>query len=97
MDTTSNIKNRATIFKKNTNSSIKSLESELQYSNQIMMEGDSTNASEIGDVQDRFITFQSAQKIKNKRLEDKNKDLLKRINELEQKINEIQAKLPQDK
>ncbi len=96
-DTTSNIKNRATIFKKNTNSSIKSLESELQYSNQIMMEGDSTNASEIGDVQDRFITFQSAQKIKNKRLEDKNKDLLKRINELEQKINEIQAKLPQDK
>ena len=84
------------MFKKNTNSTIKSLESDIQYSNQIMMEQDSINNSEIGDVQDRFITFQSAQKIKNKKLENKNKDLLTRLNELEQKINEIQAKLPKE-
>ena len=95
-DTTLKIKNRANIFKKNTNSAIKGLESELIYSNQIMIEQDSSNSSEISDLQDRFITFQSAQKIKNRKLENKDSDYLSRLNELEQKINALEARLPKE-
>ena len=39
-DTTLKIKNRASMFKKNTNSSIRGLESDIIYSNQLMMEQD---------------------------------------------------------
>ena len=95
-DTTIKIKNRASMFKKNTNSSIRGLESDIIYSNQLMMEQDSTNASEISDLQDRFITFQSAQKIKNKKLENKDSDYLKRLNELEQKINDLESRVPKE-
>ena len=95
-DTTLKIKNRASMFKKNTNSSIRGLESDIIYSNQLMMEQDSTNASEISDLQDRFITFQSAQKIKNKKLENKDSDYLKRLNELEQKINDLESRVPKE-
>jgi len=95
-DTTKQIKNRASIFKKNTKSNLKSIESDIQYSNQLMMEQDSINNSEIGDLQDRFVTFQSAQKIKNRKLENKDKDYLTRLNELEQKINALEARLPKE-
>ncbi len=95
-DTTLKIKSRASMFKKNTNSAIKGLESDIIYSNQIMIEQDSVNASEISDLQDRFITFQSAQKIKNRKLENKDSDYLDRLNELEQKINALEARLPKE-
>jgi len=95
-DTTLKIKNRASLFKRNTNSQIKGLESELVYSQQMMNEQDSVNASEVGDLQDRFITFQSAQKIKNKKLENKDSDYLDRLNELEKKINELESRLPKE-
>jgi len=95
-DTTLKIKNRASLFKRNTNSQIKGLESELVYSQQMMNEQDSINASEVGDLQDRFITFQSAQKIKNRKLENKDSDYLNRLNELEKKINELESRLPKE-
>ena len=95
-DTTLRIKNRASLFKRNTNSQIKGLESELVYSQQMMNEQDSVNASEVSDLQDRFITFQSAQKIKNKKLENKDSDYLDRLNELEKKINELESRLPKE-
>ena len=95
-DTTVKIKNRASLFKKNTNSQIKGLESDLLYSQQVMNEQDSINASEVSDLQDRFITFQSAQKIKNRKLENKDKDYLQRINELENKISELERRLPKE-
>ena len=95
-DTTLKIKNRAGLFKRNTNLQIKGLESELVYSQQMMNEQDSINASEVSDLQDRFITFQSAQKIKNRRLADKDSDYLDRINELEKKINELESRLPKE-
>ena len=92
-DTTLKIKNRASLFKKNTNSLIKGLESDLIYSQQLMNEQDSINASEVSDLQDRFVTFQSAQKIKNKKLENKDKDYLGRLNEIESRLNEIESRL----
>ena len=95
-DTTLKIKNRASLFKRNTNSQIKGLESELVYSQQMMNEQDSVNASEVSDLQDRFITFQSAQKIKNRKLENKDSDYLDRLNELEKKINELESRLPKE-
>ena len=95
-DTTLRIKNRASLFKRNTNSQIKGLESELVYSQQMMNEQDSVNASEVSDLQDRFITFQSAQKIKNRKLENKDSDYLDRLNELEKKINELESRLPKE-
>ena len=95
-DTTLKIKNRAGLFKRNTNLQIKGLESELVYSQQMMNEQDSINASEVGDLQDRFITFQSAQKIKNRRFADKDSDYLDRINELEKKINQLESRLPKE-
>ena len=95
-DTTLKIKNRASLFKRNTNSQIKGLESELSYSQQMMNEQDSINASEVSDLQDRFITFQSAQKIKNRKLENKDSDYLDRLNELEKKINELESRLPKE-
>ena len=95
-DTTLKIKNRASLFKRNTNSQINGLESELVYSQQMMNEQDSINASEVGDLQDRFITFQSAQKIKNRKLENKDSDYLDRLNELEKKINELESRLPKE-
>jgi len=95
-DTTLKIKNRASLFKRNTNSQIKGLESELVYSQQMMNEQDSINASEVSDLQDRLITFQSAQKIKNKKLENKDSDYLDRLNELEKKINELESRLPKE-
>ena len=95
-DTTLKIKNRASLFKKNTNSLIKGLESDLIYSQQLMNEQDSINASEVSDLQDRFVTFQSAQKIKNKKLENKDKDYLGRLNEIESRLNEIASRLPKE-
>ena len=95
-DTTLKIKNRASLFKRNTKSQIKGLESELSYSQQMMNEQDSINASEVSDLQDRFITFQSAQKIKNRKLENKDSDYLDRLNELEKKINELESRLPKE-
>ena len=95
-DTTVKIKNRATLFKKNANSQMRNLESDLLYSQQIMNEQDSVNASELGDLQDRFITFQSAQKIKNNRLENKDADYLERLNELEKKLKDLESRLPKE-
>ena len=74
-DSSRKIKNRAELFKKNTNLKIDSLESELAYYRQMMFERDSINTSDVRDLQDRFITFQSAQKIKNKRLDNKINEL----------------------
>ena len=70
-DSTIKIKNRANLFKKNTNLKIEGLESELAFYRQIMFERDSINTSDVRDLQDRFFTFQSAQKIKNKKLDNK--------------------------
>ena len=61
-----------------------------------MNEQDSINASEVSDLQDRFVTFQSAQKIKNKKLENKDKDFLGRLNEIESRLNEIESRLPKE-
>ena len=95
-DTTLKIKNRASLFKRNTNSQMKGLESDLVYSQQIMNEQDSTNASDVDDLKDIFFTFQSAQKIKNNKLENTNSDYLDRLNELENKINALEARLPKE-
>ena len=95
-DTTLKIKNRASLFKKNTNSQIKGLESDLVYSQQMMNEQDSINSSEIGDLEDIFFSFQSVQKLKNKSLDGKDDDFLTRLNELEKKINELESRLPKE-
>jgi preprotein translocase subunit SecF len=95
-DTTLKIKNRANLFKKNTNSQIKGIESDLVYSQQMMNEQDSINSSEIGDLEDIFFSFQSVQKLKNKNLDGKDEDFLTRLNELEKKINELESRLPKE-
>ena len=95
-DTTLKIKNRANLFKKNTNSQIKGLESELVYSQQLMNEQDSINSSDIGDLEDILFSFQSVQKLKNNKLDSKDDDFLERLNELETKINALEARLPKE-
>lgn len=91
-DTTIQIKKRATNFKKNTNSSIKGLESEMMYNTTLMIQQDSTNASDIDDVETRFEISQLAQKITNTKLKEDNKKLLDRLNALEEKLNKLEEK-----
>ena len=95
-DTTLKIKNRASLFKKNANSQMKGLESDLVYSQQIMNEQDSLNSSDIGDLEDILFSFKSVQKLKNRKLDSRDYDFLNRLNELEKKINALEARLPKE-
>ena len=92
-DTTSQIKKRANIFKKNTRSSIKGLESEMLDNTTLMIQQDSVNASHIDDIKTRFEASRAAQKLANERVKKDNKELLERVNALEAEINELKGKI----
>ena len=92
-DTTSQIKKRANIFKKNTRSSIKSLEAEILDNTELMVQQDSINASDIDDVKTSFEASRAAQKLANDRVKKDTKDLLERLNALETEINALKEKL----
>ena len=92
-DTTSQIKKRANIFKKNTRSSIKSLEAEILDNTELMVQQDSINASDIDDVKTSFEASRAAQKLANDRVKKDTKDLLERLNTLETEINALKEKL----
>ena len=92
-DTTGQIKKRANIFKKNTRTSIKGLESEMLDNTTLMIQQDSVNASHIDDIKTRFEASRAAQKLANERVKKDNKDLLERVNALEAEINALNAKL----
>ena len=92
-DTTMQIKKRASNFKKNTKSSIKSLESEMIYNTTLMIQQDSINASDIDDVETRFEISQTDHKIKYSKLKEDYKNLLDRFNALEEKINRLEEKV----
>jgi len=92
-DTTSQIKKRANIFKKNTRSSIKSLEAEILDNTELMIQQDSINASDIDDVKTSFEASRAAQKLANDRVKKDTKDLLERLNALETEINALKEKL----
>ena len=92
-DTTNQIKKRANIFKKNTRSSIKGLESEMLDNTTLMIQQDSVNASHIDDIKTRFEASRAAQKLANERVKKDNKELLERVNALEAEINELKGKI----
>ena len=92
-DTTTQIKKRANIFKKNTRSSIKSLEAEILDNTELMVQQDSINASDIDDVKTSFEASRAAQKLANDRVKKDTKDLLERLNALETEINALKEKL----
>ena len=70
----------------------KNFESDILDNVTLMNHQDSVNASNINDVYEMFQAFQSAQKLKNNRLQKDNRELLHRVNALESEINELKQK-----
>ena len=82
-DTTKNIKNRASTFKRDVESEFKLTSSEIEDLRILMF--------------DRFFTYRSTSKNNIDRLKKENKALKNRIDELELKLNQLEAQSKEDK
>ena len=96
-DTTKNIKNRASTFKRDVQSEFKLTSSEIEDLRVLMFENDSTLNDELSDLDDRFFTYRSTSKNNIDRLKKENKALKIRIDELELKLNQLEAQSKEDK
>ena len=93
IDTTESIKNRASNFKKDTNSEIKRIDSDMYYSSNILLDQDSIITEELSDLNDRFFSYRNKSKISISSLNKTNKTLQSRIDALEKKIVYLYSRL----
>ena len=96
-DSTSKIKDRASNFKKDTDSEIKRIDSDMYYSNNISNDKDSIISEELSDLNDRFFSYRNKSKISISSLEKMNKLLRTRIDDLENKIINLEKVLTEEK
>ena len=94
---TSKIKDRAFNFKKDTDSEIKRIDSDMYYTSTILNDQDSIIAEELSDLNDRFFSYRNKSKISISSLEKMNKSLRSRIDDLENKIINLENMLADEK
>ena len=92
-DSTFRIKDRASNFKKDTDSEIKRIDSDMYYTSNILNDQDSIITEELSDLNDRFFSYRNKSKISISSLEKMNNLLRTRIDGLESKLIDLEKKL----
>ena len=92
-DSTFKIKDRAYNFKKDTDSEIKRIDSDMYYTSNILNDQDSIITEELSDLNDRFFSYRNKSKISISSLEKMNNLLRTRIDGLESKLIDLEKKL----
>ena len=92
-DTTDNIKDKLSLLEKKMAYEIKKMNKELYKERELIFVQDSTNATNISDLEDRFFTFRSTSKNGLKRLKEDNARLKYRQDDLENRIKQLEKML----